>query len=1025
MNCPKCSHPNPGDTKFCGNCGSSLSTGAFDGGETLMAPIRDLTRGMTLTERYEVIEQLGKGGMGKVYRVLDKKIQEEIALKLLNPEVATDEKAIERFRNELKFARKVSHRYVCRVYDIYEEEGTHYITMEYVPGEDLKSLIRRVGRLTPAKAVTIARQVGEGLIEAHRHGVIHRDLKPQNIMIDTDGNARIMDFGISRFVLSKGQTEVGMIVGTPEYMSPEQVDGKTLDGRSDIYSFGIILFEMLTGRVPFDGDTPFSIAVKHKTEEPENPSIINSVIPQELSRLILNCLEKNRDRRIQKPEEIVSALREMENSFPTTEKVLPRRKTLPPREITVRFSLKKMGIPALALAIVLMGLILLKSFRGKPLGLGTAGQYSLAVMYFENGTGQENLDHWRKALSDLLIADLSQSKYLSVLSAEVMTDYLKEMNLLTARNYSLADIREIARKSGIRYVLVGKIFQADNVFRLNSQLLEARTGRVIDSETVEGTGEESVFSLVDDLTKRIKEDFKLSADEIAGDIDVEVGQLTTSSTEALKYYRTGIKSYETGEFMESISALETAVALDAEFAMAYRALAVSYTALGYESDARDRLKKAFDRADRLSSREKLSIRGQYFSRSERNFDQAIEAYNQLLELSPRDFLANRNLGLIYSRLEEWDKAIRYLDANRRNGDQAVQTIFYLVEAYSSSGKFNKAAGVLRSFLRRHGDMATIRLKLADILQERGRGDEARRELDAAYALDPTDYRHALISGNIHLVEGNVEAAENEYLKLLEFQEPIAHDSAFRSLSRLFLLQGRISSAIDYTRQGLELADMLGQLEWKAWHTLQMGYLLNVRGDNEEALNVLNAALATAALADRLELQRNAYQLKGMVYLELGRVDDAVQIAVELKELIEKGIHHNALRQYLQLKSAISLNRGETEDAVREAQAAVRMLPARGGDEFSRPFYLEQLGHAFFAADRLAHAEDVFQDILSDPTHRLSLVDRYAAAYLWEARIQEKRDNMQKAEDYYQSFLLLWKEADPDLPELEEARRELK
>ncbi|MCJ7679672.1 MAG: protein kinase, partial [Candidatus Aminicenantes bacterium] len=885
-------------------------------------------------------------------------------------------------------------------------------------------LIRRVVRLTPSKAVMIARQVGEGLIEAHRHGVIHRDLKPQNIMIDTDGNARIMDFGISRFVLSKGQTEMGLIVGTPEYMSPEQVDGKTLDGRSDIYSLGIILFEMLTGRVPFEGETPFSIAVKHKTEEPESPSRINSVIPEDLSRLILKCLEKNRDKRLQKPEELVQALREMENSFPTTEKEITKRKTLPPREITVRFSLRKIGIPVLALAFVLTGILLLKLFPGKSSGPGIAGHNSLAVMYFENSTGLEDLDHWRKALSDLLIADLSQSKYLSVLSSEVMTDYLKEMDLLTARNYSLADIREIARRSGIRYALVGKIFMADNVFRLNTQLLEARTGRVVDSETVEGTGEESVFVLVDDLTKRIKQDFQLSADEIASDIDEDVGKLTTTSPEALKYYRNGLKFYENGEYTDSISALETAVALDPAFAMAYRALAGAYTSLGYESEARDRLKRAFDRAENLSSREKFSIQGQFYSRSERNFDKAIEAYNQVLVLSPDDFLANRNLGLIYLRLEEWDKAIRHLNTNRRNGDQAVQTYFHLAEAYRLSGKIKKATGVLRIYLRRHGDRASIRLVLAGLFLERGQGNDARRELDAAYALDPTDYKHALISGNISLVEGDYKAAENEYLKLLDFQEPIAHDSAFRSLSRLYLLQGRISSAVQYTRQGIELAEMLGQLEWKAWHTLQMGYLLTVQGENEEALKVLNAALATAVLAERMELQRNAFQLKGLVYLQLKRVDDAGQTAVELKDLIEKGIHHNALRQYLQLKSAISLSLGEIGDAVREAEAAVRMLPERGGDDFSRPLYAEQLGSAFFAAGRLAHAEDVFQDILSDPYNRLSFGDRYAAAFLWQARIQKKRDNQQKADDFYRSFLSLWEDADSGLPGLEEARREL-
>lgn len=450
---------------------------------------------------------------------------------------------------------------------------------------------------------------------------------------------------------------------------------------------------------------------------------------------------------------------------------------------------------------------------------------------------------------------------------------------------------------------------ADNVFRLNTQLLEARTGRVVDSETVEGTGEESIFVLVDDLTKRIKEDFQLSAEEIAADIDEDVGRLTTTSPEALKYYRNGLKSYEIGEYTESISALETAVALDTDFAMAYRVLAVAYTALGYESDARDRLKKAFDRAEKLSPREKFSIQGQFYSRSERNIDLAIEAYNQVLELSPTDFLANRNLGLIYSKLEEWDKAIRHLEINRRNGDQAVQTSIYLAEAYCSSGKMKKAGSILRMYLRRYGERASIHLELAAILLKRGRNDEARRELEAGYTLDPTDYRHALISGDIYLIEGETESSEHEYSKLLDFQEPIAHDAAFRSLSRLFLLQGRI--------------------------------------------------------------------------------DDAGQIAAELKDLIEKG---------------------ETGDAVREAEAAVRMLPERGGDDLPRPFYLEQLGRALFAAGRLEHAENVFKGILSDPYNRLSLGDRYAAAYLWQARIQKKRDNQEKA--------------DPGLPGLEEARSEL-
>ena len=215
-----------------------------------------------------MIEELGKGGLGRVYKVFDKKIKEKVALKLLRPEISSDEETVERFSNELKYARKIIHKNVCRMFDLGEEAGTHYITMEYVSGEDLKSMIRMMGRLSPGQAVSITRQVCEGLEEAHKLGVVHRDLKPQNIMIDREGNARIMDFGIARSLKAKGITDGGIIIGTPEYMSPEQVDGKEIDQRADIYALGVILYEMLTGKVPFEGDAPLSIAVKHKTEMP-------------------------------------------------------------------------------------------------------------------------------------------------------------------------------------------------------------------------------------------------------------------------------------------------------------------------------------------------------------------------------------------------------------------------------------------------------------------------------------------------------------------------------------------------------------------------------------------------------------------------------------------------------------------------------------------------------------------------------------------------------------------------------------
>ncbi len=241
MKCSRCGFDSPPGTRFCGRCAAPLRTenDLPAATETLRTAIRELTTGTTFARRYQVIEELGKGGMGRVYKVFDTEVREKLALKLLNPDIASDEETIERFRSELRLARTVSHRHICRMHDLGREEetGTYFITMEYVPGEDLKSFIHRIGALPIGKALTIARQAAEGLAEAHRLGVVHRDLKPQNIMIDREGSARIMDFGIARSVRAKGITGAGVMIGTPEYMSPEQVDGKEADARSDIYSW--------------------------------------------------------------------------------------------------------------------------------------------------------------------------------------------------------------------------------------------------------------------------------------------------------------------------------------------------------------------------------------------------------------------------------------------------------------------------------------------------------------------------------------------------------------------------------------------------------------------------------------------------------------------------------------------------------------------------------------------------------------------------------------------------------------------
>jgi serine/threonine protein kinase len=358
MKCPKCQAENLADSRFCHQCASPLHESTA---KTIKSPTFEISRGDLFAGRYEIIEELGQGGMGKVFKVYDHKISEVIALKLIRPEIGVNTKAVERFKNELKCTRKIAHRNICRMYDLGSEEFFHYITMEYVPGEDLKRFIRRAGSLTTGKAIYIAKQVAEGLAEAHRLNVVHRDLKPQNIMIDQDGNAKIMDFGIARFADTERMTGSGVMIGTPEYMSPEQAELMEVDKRADIYSLGVVLYEMVSGRVPFEGETPLSIAMKHKTETPRNVREINAQVSPGLAAIISRCMEKSPANRYQSAEELIESVDRVEKDLSTAERVVPKKAPLSAKGITVTLRSKKLIVPAAAFVIlVLAGLAVLK-----------------------------------------------------------------------------------------------------------------------------------------------------------------------------------------------------------------------------------------------------------------------------------------------------------------------------------------------------------------------------------------------------------------------------------------------------------------------------------------------------------------------------------------------------------------------------------------------------------------------------------------------------------------------------------------
>ena len=897
INCPQCGVANADDVERCSACDSdfanqrptlvrirpsdpTVAEQAPSGSGARRSRSGSLAEGQAISSRYRIIRRLGEGGMGEVYLAHDSELDRDVALKLIHTDLAENPAILERFKREIQLSSRVTHKNVLRVYDLGEAAGVKFLTMQYVEGDDLGSLMRREGRLPVARVVDVFKQICHGLVAAHEQGVIHRDLKPQNIMIDAAGRVAVTDFGLAKSFQQVTLTDAGRIVGTPHYMSPEQVKGLPIDHRSDIFALGIMLYEMLTGAMPFAGASAYEIMISRVNSRPRPATELNPDIPPYLMRILERCLEPDADLRYASVEEI---LRDLDaQTFHSSLSYEVRRRTR---------LLRWVGALLALAAVAYLGTYAWRRSQthAPTVAEGVHKPVSVLVADLDNRTGDAVFDG---TLEPILTLALEGASFITSYN-RVQAHKIAAQIHPGATTLDETTARLVAAREAVNVIVSGSVARDGDGYALSLQALDGISGKSIETSEVKAENKEKMLAAVSraaaDLRNALGDTTSASAQVAAAET------FTAGSLEAAHEYAVAQDLFYGGKFEEAIKRYERAIELDANMGRAYAGLAATYSNMGRRSDAEKYYRQAMAHIDRMTEREKYRTRGTYYLVMH-NTPRAIEELSELVKQYPGDMAGLNNLALAYFYQRDMTRA---LDASQKPMDLYPKN-------------------------------AIARNNAALYAMYAGEFDVAVRQAQRVVESNP-GYNSAYVAIALsQLAKNDVAAAAATYQRLAA-QSARGKSIASEGLADIALYEGRSSDAAALLREGAR-DDTAAKRDDAA--NRKLATLAEIEADAKTAESVAKAtqhaehALFTAArallaagkepqalaIASRLstqiepELQQYGKLIEGEALLRRGNAREALNRFEDAKKLADSWLaHFGRGRAYLELNAFTEAN----------------------------------------------------------------------------------------------------------------------